>query len=95
MSRFYVDAQGNRGGTSRMGSADSGIAAHARGWRVGVRVAGFADGEADEFHVYVTSGSGGHEPERMIAVVRREPGGEVEVEVRNAARTGEITKGDE
>ena len=79
MSRFYADIEGNRGFATRQGSR---IRAHPRGWNVGVLVQGYADGEADEFHIYATGGSNRRELDRLIAVVRREPNGRIEVESR-------------
>ena len=82
MSRFYASIEGNRGEATRQGTPTSGIEAHAHGWNVGVRVRGLVDGEADEFHVYATGGSNGRSSERLIAIVRRELGGEIETESR-------------
>ena len=82
MSRFYADIKGNRGSATRQGSPDSGIRAHPRGWNVGVLVQGYADGEADEFHIYATGGSNRCKLDKLIAVVRREPNGRIEIESR-------------
>lgn len=84
MSRFYVSAQGSRGGTTRQGTSDSGIESHTRGWNLGVLVRGYvnSDGE-DEFTVYVTSGSNGRKPNRLaftIGVHGVEPGPAIQVE---------------
>lgn len=70
MARFFGELRGNRGDTSRMGSVASGITGHIRGWNVGVRVSGKAEGDEDVFHIYATGGSNGHAPERRIGSVR-------------------------
>jgi hypothetical protein len=61
MARFYADIQGNRGGASRMGTTDSGIEGHIRGWSIGVRVTCRAidqgKHEFDECIAYATGGS--------------------------------------
>ncbi len=80
MSRLYGDLCGNRGEATRQGTAASGIRSHVRGWNVGVRVSGCADDESDVFYVRATGGSHGREAERLIAIVRRDPGGSIEVE---------------
>ena len=69
MARFYADIQGNRGPATRMGSANSGIGGHVRGWNVGVRVAGVADGDEDAFLLYATSGSNGGGNDRFLGQV--------------------------
>lgn len=60
MAQFYAEIQGNRGLASRMGTKNSGIWGHIRGWHLGVRVSGGCtdDGE-DYFDVDLTSGSTG------------------------------------
>ena len=70
MARFMVTAQGNRGGTSRLGSAASGISAHPRGWRVGVSVYGYAEGDDDVFRISATGGSAGGSASRYLGSVR-------------------------
>jgi len=39
MAHFYGTMQGSRGETSRMGTVNSGMTAHVRGWDVGIEVA--------------------------------------------------------
>lgn len=58
MAQFYAEIQGRTGRTTRVGTKDSGIWSHTRGWNLGVEVQGRvnADGE-DEFTVRLTSGS--------------------------------------
>lgn len=70
MAHFKADIQGNRGEASRLGSKDSGIYCHIRGWNVGVEVSGYVDDETgkDEFLVTITSGSYGGE-KRTIGYV--------------------------
>jgi hypothetical protein len=71
MAQFYADIQGNRGPASRMGSKDSGIESHTRGWHVGCKVRCVYDKETDSDIVYVyrTSGSNGHESDVLIATL--------------------------
>ena len=48
MARFYAEIQGNRGKASRMGSKDSGIWGHIRGWSVGARVTWYVNDEGED-----------------------------------------------
>jgi len=76
MSRFYGSLQGNRGEATRQGTPASGIAAHPRGWNVGVRVEGYVnDAGADEFAVYITGGSNGFLAGGRVGVVRLDADG--------------------
>lgn len=73
MSRFYASIQGNRGEVTRQGTAKSGINAHPRGWDLGVRVRGYADGDDNVFAVWLTSGSGyGGPADKLIGRFRVE-----------------------
>jgi hypothetical protein len=56
MSQFYAEIQGNRGPATRMGSKQSGIRCHIRGWDTGVEVSGVHPG-SDVFNIYMTHGS--------------------------------------
>jgi len=70
MAQFYAQIQGNRGAASRMGSKDSGIWSHTRGWNSGVEVVGRVDEDGnDVFEVFATSGSNGGGSRRLIATV--------------------------
>lgn len=61
MSHFYGTMQGNRGETSRGGSATSGIVSHTRGWNLGVEVVGYVDSFGNDcFNITATGGS--HSP---------------------------------
>ena len=59
MSRFYAEIQGNRGPASRMGTPQSGMWAHVRGWDIGVKVVCGVDSETgkDIITVFRTGGS--------------------------------------
>jgi len=78
MARFYAEIQGNRGSASRMGTPNSGIEGHIRGWDVGVKVYGSVIGYVDsgklqtddEFQVVVTSGSNGRLSSYSIGTVK-------------------------
>ncbi len=59
MARFYAEIEGNRGRASRMGSRDSGMWSHTRGWSLGAQVDwDEASGDDDRVEVRLTSGSG-------------------------------------
>jgi hypothetical protein len=62
MAQFYGDIQGNRGEATRMGSKESGISGHIRGWSTGAKVTVTYDPilEKDIVHVYRTGGSNGN-----------------------------------
>lgn len=66
MAQFYGSMQGNRGGTTRMGSKDSGIQAHVRGWNVGVQAFVYHEDGVDVCRVYKTSGSTGSAPSELV-----------------------------
>ena len=59
MARFRGTIQGNRGQTSRLGSANSGLLMEANGWNFGIRVRVSTAGNSDRFEVYKTGGSNG------------------------------------
>jgi hypothetical protein len=63
MAHFYANIRGNRGEATRMGSLESGIHGHIRGWNVGCLVACYVgDDGKDHVRVTLTSGSyGGHD----------------------------------
>ena len=68
MARFYASIQGNSGETTRMGTPNSGIQAHVRGWDVGVRVYVDVDKHGDDVvSVYRTGGSNNPEAGERIA----------------------------
>jgi hypothetical protein len=75
MARFIANIVGQAGPTSRIGSARSGIRAHVRGWDIGVLVAGGAEGETDEFDVWLTSGSNGRTGDVLIGTARLDEDG--------------------
>jgi len=60
VAHFYGELQGNRGSTSRVGSKNSGMEAHIRGWNVGVKVELFHRNGRDIIRVYRTNGSSAH-----------------------------------
>lgn len=67
MSRFYANIQGNRGQATRQGTKNSGIRGHVRGWNVGISVVGQVNENGDDiFTVFLTSGSNGSKPEKLI-----------------------------
>ena len=66
MAQFYADIQGNRGEATRMGTKDSGITGHIRGWNIGCKVRiDHIDGK-DHVKVFRTSGSS---PKGLIELI--------------------------
>ena len=61
MAQFYASIQGNRGQATRMGTKNSGIDGHIRGWHIGARVTVNHDEKTgkDIVRVYKTLGSSG------------------------------------
>lgn len=58
MGHFYGNLQGNRGEATRMGSKDSGITAHIRGWSTGIYVACHVDDKGNDVcEAHETGGS--------------------------------------
>jgi hypothetical protein len=74
MARFYVNAYGARGETTRTGTPGSGIYAHSRGWNVGVEVRGYVQDGCDTFDIYATSGSTGGESTLLGTVTTDDEG---------------------
>ncbi len=78
MAQFYAEIQGNRGMATRMGTKESGMFAHIRGWDVGVKV--FLDWDEEEQRdivtVYQTGGS--NQPGTKAILLRICEGGEPE-----------------
>lgn len=70
MAHFYASIKGNRGDATRMGTKQSGIAGHIRGWDSGVWVDGRVgpDGR-DVFDVYATGGSNSSTGSKLIATI--------------------------
>ena len=59
MAHFYADIQGNRGEATRMGTPQSGIYGHIRGWHSGAKVSCYVDDDGkDVVEVFATNGSG-------------------------------------
>ena len=69
MAHFYGSMKGSRGETTRMGTTNSGMTAHVRGWNLGVRVYLTHNGMTgkDEVSVYRTSGSGQRGSDTLLA----------------------------
>lgn len=61
MAHFYANIQGSRGEATRLGTKDSGISGHIRGWHIGGEVYMFHDDEINQDRVTIclTSGSSG------------------------------------
>ena len=61
MAQFYASIQGNRGQATRMGTKQSGMDGHVRGWNVGCRVFMQYNEQTgqDECIIDLTSGSSG------------------------------------
>lgn len=69
MAQFYGETQGNRSVTSRMGTKNSGLWGHIRGWEVGVRVEMIHVNGEDRAVVTLTSGSNGG-PDKIIGTYK-------------------------
>ena len=67
MAQFYADIQGNRGQATRMGTKESGLGGHIRGWHVGCRVYMQFNEETqqDECTIELTGGSSGFRSKRI------------------------------
>ncbi|NIQ33462.1 MAG: hypothetical protein GTN80_07460 [Nitrososphaeria archaeon] len=75
MARFYAEIQGNRGLASRMGTKDSGMWGHIRGWNIGVKVVCEVNKDGkDEITLIRTGGSNGRGNQETIAVLTEEYG---------------------
>jgi hypothetical protein len=67
MAQFYAEIQGNRGRATRMGTKNSGITAHIRGWHIGARVNVSHENGRDVVRIWKTGGSSGFKPAKLIA----------------------------
>jgi hypothetical protein len=74
MAHFYGQMQGSRGETTRMGTKNSGLWAHLRGWDVGVEVRLDVDEDGhDTVTVWETGGSNNSSKVRkLVCVTKRE-----------------------
>ena len=70
MARFYGVLQGQAGAATRLGSPRSGLTVEGRGWDAGVKVHAYANGDRDEFDIYLTGGSNGSTPTRHLGTIR-------------------------
>ena len=81
MARYRAEIEGRRGPASRLGSAKSQIRAIVNGWHSGVDVCGGPvtygkkDDGADEFLVYMTSGSNGRYSSKLLGTIRTDANG--------------------
>jgi hypothetical protein len=59
MAQFYANIQGNRGEATRMGTKNSGLSGHIRGWNIGAKVVMSYDEKTgkDVCTIWKTSGS--------------------------------------
>lgn len=73
MAHFRATIEGNKGGASRLGTKNSGIAATINGWNIGVKVYMWYDKENDRdcIHITETGGSngGGKQPGKNVATL--------------------------
>jgi hypothetical protein len=69
MAQFYASIRGNRSERTCMGSKNSGISGHIRGWNIGAKVwiSHNDQTEKDEVTVYKTGGSNGATNDKVIA----------------------------
>lgn len=85
MARFMASMQGKAGSASRLGSINSGITTHTRGWNLGVRVQGRVVADKDEFTVHATGGSTDPTATRFILRVFETQEGDIRVEYNGHA----------
>ena len=74
MAHFYGTIQGNRGEGSRLGSMDSGLESHTRGWGLGCRVVMEYNKhlKRDEVSIFLTSGSNGGKSSIKLGTFKEE-----------------------
>ncbi len=71
MARFYGEIQGSRGNVTRIGTPQSGIWSHIRGWNVGVYVNCYSDGDKDIIEIYETGGSHKADNRKLIKRIEK------------------------
>jgi hypothetical protein len=73
MAHFYASIQGNRGERTCMGTKNSGIEGHIRGWDIGGRIDVFynAEKDRDEVRIMVSTGSNGSGQSKAIGMFYR------------------------
>lgn len=67
MSQFYASIEGNKGEATRMGTKESGIAGHIRGWNIGCYVSIEHVEGKDKVTVFKTGGSKRNKTDELIA----------------------------
>jgi hypothetical protein len=74
MARFIGIIQGQRGDTSRLGSAKSGLMAKANGWNIGARIYLSVDPTTgkDTIDIILTGGTNGNIPPRHLGTFTEE-----------------------
>lgn len=72
MAQFYASIQGNRGMATRMGTKNSGLSGHVRGWNVGARVEMVHIDGQDVCRIYKTKGSTGRWSDELISEFKGE-----------------------
>lgn len=73
MSRFYASVQGdvNKKTITKCGHRQ--MTAHIRGWDIGARIEmGIDEQGEDTVKIYVTSGSNGKKPDKLLAEVNKD-----------------------
>jgi hypothetical protein len=87
MARFMAEIEGKAGMSSRLGSKNSGIWSHSRGWDLGVEVKGEVDADGDDvFYVEITGGSNTRFRSFTILTVKLNSQGQPEVETYEVPR---------
>jgi hypothetical protein len=72
MAQFYASIQGNRGEATRVGTKDSGLFGHIRGWYVGAQVEMVHINGKDVCRIYLTGGSTGRKEKRLLGCFTRD-----------------------
>ena len=92
MAQFYAEIQGSRGEATRMGSKQSGMRSHTRGWHIGAEVLCQHLNDTDHILITATGGSTGcSQHKRDIArIVERQDGYSIELLSESGAIVDEI-----
>lgn len=72
MAQFYAEIQGNRGEATRMGTKNSGMYCHTRGWHNGVKVLSNHYNGEDEHQIFLTSGSTANKLDIFLGVLKED-----------------------
>lgn len=73
MAHFYASIQGNRGEATRIGTKNSGIEGHIRGWNIGAEVRCHVNAKGqDVVEIWLTGGSNRIDSARYLGAFTEE-----------------------